>query len=95
MLAVYRHGVACTVFFANAVLNVSPNLVRQSPILVFDRVCNVVESGVRDGAKATNVRETGTLEDSQSLLDSRYLVRAARALFIFRSNPSDASTYCR
>ena len=47
MLSVYRHGVACALFFANAVLNVSPNLVRQSSILLLDRRSKVVEPCVR------------------------------------------------
>ena len=43
--------------FTNAVLNASPYLVRQSSIFVLDHGCKVVESCVRHGAKATDVRD--------------------------------------
>ena len=74
MLSVYRHGVACTLLFTNAALDVSPYLVRQRSIQLLDRGCEVVEPCLRHGVKATNVRDGGTLEDIQSLLDSRHLV---------------------
>ena len=82
-LPAYRYGFVYTLLFANAMLNISPNLVRQNSILVCDRSCQVAESGVRDGVKATNVRDTGSLEDGQSLLNSRYLVPSCTCVIPF------------
>src|SRR5580704_2072038 len=67
MLSFYRHGVACTLLFANAVLNVSAYLVRQSSIAVLDRGCKVVEPCGRHRKVAIDARDAGTLEDVQSL----------------------------
>ncbi|MGC9992981.1 MAG: hypothetical protein ABSD52_11385, partial [Candidatus Cybelea sp.] len=74
MLSVYRHGVACTLLLANAVLNISPNLVRQSLILLLDRRSKAVEPCAADRSVAVDVRDAGTLEDIESPLDSRHLV---------------------
>jgi hypothetical protein len=48
MLSIYGHRLAGTLFFANAVLNVSPYLVRQSSVLLLDRHCKVVGSYERE-----------------------------------------------
>jgi hypothetical protein len=74
MLSVYRHGVACTLLFANAALNVSPNLVWQSSILLLDRRSKAVEPCGAHRSVAIDVRDAGTLEDGQSLLDPWCLV---------------------
>ena len=83
MLSVYRHGVACTLLFANAVLNVSPNLVRQSSILLLDRRSKAVEPCGAHCSVAIDARDAGPLEDIQSLLDSRYLVPSGTRLIHF------------
>src|SRR5579875_1620755 len=83
MLSVYRHGVACTLFFANAVLYISPNLVRQSLILLLDRRSKGVEPCAADRSVAVDARDAGTLEDNQSLLDSRQLVASSTCVIPF------------
>ncbi len=83
MLSVYRHGVACALFFANAVLNVSPNLVRQSSILLLDRRSKAVEPCAAHRSVAIDARDAGTLEDIQSLLDSRHLVASGTCVIAF------------
>ena len=83
MLSVYRHGVACALFFANAVLNVSPNLVRQSSILLLDRRSKVVEPCGAHCSVAIDARDAGTLEDIQSMLDSRYFVASGTCVIPF------------
>ena len=69
--------------FANAVLNVSPNLVRQSSILLLDRRSKVVEPCGAHRRVAIDARDAGTLEDIQSLLDSRYFVPSGTRVIHF------------
>ena len=79
----FPRSIAGALLFANAILNVSPYLVRQSSILVIDHGCKVVKSCLRHGVKATNVRDAGALEDIQSLLDFRYLVASGTRVIDF------------
>lgn len=44
MLSIYRHRVTSALLFTNAILDVSPYLVRQSSILMLDRSSNVAKS---------------------------------------------------
>jgi hypothetical protein len=59
-LSVYRHGVACALFFANAILNVLPNLVWQSSILLLDRRSRAVEPCAAHRGVAIDARDAGT-----------------------------------
>ncbi len=92
MLSVYRHGVACALFFANAVLNVSAYLVRQSSILLLDRRSKAVEPCAAHRGVAIDARDAGTLEDFQSLLDSRYFVPSGTRVIHFSLQAHDAAT---